>query len=101
MSARKRSTEPSWSDPDDAPEWSDEVFARAEIAVGAKVVRPAEGTLMRRGRPPLGEAAKQQVTLRLAPQVLEHFKASGTGWQTRISEVLERHVAGAGGSGKK
>ena len=94
MTARKRSTEPSWNDPDDAPEWDDEVFSRAEVAVGGKVVRPAEGTLTRRGRPPLGNAAKQQVTLRLAPKVLEHFKATGTGWQTRINAVLERHVSG-------
>jgi uncharacterized protein (DUF4415 family) len=92
MTAKKGSTKPSWSDPDDAPEWSDEVFARADIVVGGKVVRPASGTLTKRGRPRLGDASKQQVTLRLAPQVVEHFKASGSGWQTRLNEVLERHV---------
>ncbi len=54
MSAKDRNTKPSWNDPDDAPEWDDEFFARAEIAVGGKVVRQAEGTLTRRGRPPLG-----------------------------------------------
>lgn len=81
-----------WIDPDDSPEWTDEMFDRAQISVGGKVVREATGTLTRRGRPPVGDAPKQQVTLRLAPQVLDHFKAGGAGWQTRIGEVLERHV---------
>ena len=76
---------PSWVDPDDPLEWPDEVWDRAQFSVGGKVVRPAEGTLTKRGRPPMGDAAKQQVTLRLAPKVLEHFKASGTGWQTHPS----------------
>lgn len=49
MTAKERGTKPGWTDPDDAPEWSDEIFARAEIAVGGKVVRPAGGTLTRRG----------------------------------------------------
>lgn len=91
---KERSTRRKWVDPDDAPEWPDEVWDRAEIAIGGKVVRPSSGTLTRRGRPPLGEAPKRQVTLRLAPHVLDHFKAGGAGWQTRIGEVLERHVAG-------
>ena len=94
MSANGRDTKPSWNDPDEAPEWSDEVFARAEIAVGGNIVRQASGTLTRRGRPPIGEVAKQQVTLRLAPNVIEHFKAAGAGWQTRINAVLEGHVSG-------
>jgi hypothetical protein len=29
---------------------------------------------------------------RSAPDVLEHFKAGGAGWQMRIGEALERHV---------
>jgi len=81
-------------DDDDAPEWSADVFERAEIADGGTVTREAEGTLTKRGRPPIGEAAKQQVTLRLAPKVIDHFKANGAGWQTRLSSVLDRHVAG-------
>jgi BrnA antitoxin of type II toxin-antitoxin system len=43
----------------------------------------------------VGEVAKQQVTLRLPRHVLDHFKAGGPGWQTRIGEALERHVGGA------
>ena len=53
---------PGWDD-DDTPEWTNEQLDRAEIAVGGKVVRAVTGTLTRAGRPPLGAAAKQQVTL--------------------------------------
>lgn len=45
-----------------------------------------------RGRPPK-EITKQQVTLRLSPEVLDYFRAQGRGWQTRIDEVLNRYVA--------
>jgi uncharacterized protein (DUF4415 family) len=95
MSAKERDTKDSWSDPDDAPEWPDEVWDRAQIAVGGKIIRPARGTLTRRGRPPVGGIPKQQVTLRLPRHVLDHFKSGGAGWQTRIGDVLERHVGKA------
>jgi hypothetical protein len=32
---------------DENPEWTDEMFARAEIAVGKKIIRPARGTMGR------------------------------------------------------
>ena len=47
--------------------------------------------LVRRGRP-LGSGTKAQVTLRLDVEVLEQFKASGDGWQTRINEALKSWV---------
>lgn len=40
-----------------------------------------------RGRP-LGSGKKAQVTLRLDAQILEKFKATGSGWQTRINDAL-------------
>ena len=33
-----------------------------------------------------------QVTPRLSPQVLAHFKATGEGWQTRIDETLKKAI---------
>ena len=92
MTERERDTKANWIDPDDAPEWPDEVWDRAQIAIDGKVIRPATGTLTKRGRPPAGDAPKQQVTLRLPRHVIDHFKAGGAGWQTRIGEVLERHA---------
>lgn len=80
-----------WIDPDDAPEWSDDVFDRAEIRIDDKVVRPATGTLTKRGRPKL-DTPKQQVTLRLDQVVLDHFRETGPGWQSRINDVLRKAV---------
>ena len=62
------------SDPDAMP------FTDAEWAQ----VKP----LVHRGRP-LGSGIKTQVTLRLDTEVIEKFKASGTGWQTRINDALK------------
>ena len=94
MTETGKDTKLSLGEEDEIVEWDDDVFARAEISVGGKVVREATGTLTRRGRPPIGAKPKQQVTLRLPAQVIEHFKAGGAGWQTRIGEALERHVTG-------
>jgi len=47
--------------------------------------------LVRRGRP-LGSGSKTQVTLRLDVDVVEKFRASGDGWQTRINEALKSWV---------
>jgi uncharacterized protein (DUF4415 family) len=47
--------------------------------------------LVRRGRP-LGSGTKTQVTLRIDVDVLQKFKASGDGWQTRINEALKSWV---------
>ena len=90
MNESRRSSATSWVDPDDAPEWTIEEWAGAEIAVGDKVVRP--GAWRKPGRPPLGEHPKRQVTLRLDPDVLDRFRADGPGWQGRINEALRKAV---------
>lgn len=41
-----------------------------------------------RGRPPV-DTPKQQISLRLDPDVIEKFKATGKGWQGRINDVLK------------
>jgi len=102
MSANEKNSESTWIDPDDAPEWTDDQFARAQFSIGGKVIRPAHGTLTepgpprilepyKRGRPRAAEP-KQQVTLRLDPVVLERFRASGPGWQSRINDILRKAV---------
>ncbi len=37
-------------------------------------------------------AVKQQVTLRIDPDIVEYFKAAGQGYQTRINAVLRSYV---------
>ena len=92
MTASKKPIRTSWIDPDDAPDDSTpkwrEKFARADLREGNKIVR--------RGRPPLAHP-KQSVNLRLDIEVIEHFKASGPGWQTRINERLRQALPAAGG----
>lgn len=35
---------------------------------------------------------KQSVTIRLSREVIDAFKATGQGWQTRINEALLQHI---------
>jgi len=73
-------------DPDTAPDLSQggwpEKFAKAAV---------------RRGRPPSGQP-KVSTTIRLSQEVVDHFKADGRGWQTRIDcalrEWIKEHQAG-------
>ena len=71
-----------WVDPDDAPELTDEMLDRAVFRHG--------DTIIRRGRPPLGDKAKGVVTMRLDADVLESYRALGPGWQTQINADLRR-----------
>ena len=82
MSKKKKSGSPKWVDPDDAPELNDDFFARAEIRHGDTVIRP--------GRPPLGDHAKQPVTVRLDADIVASYRALGRGWQTQMNADLRR-----------
>ena len=89
MTESKPVIEEPWTDPDDAPEWTEDHFRYAQISIGGKVVREAVGTWTRPGRP-LSENPKKQVTLRLDPDVIEGFRATGKGWQSRINAELRK-----------
>ncbi len=89
MPKKEKTSRRAWVDPDDAPEWTEDQWDRAEFAIGGKVIRPANGTLTKPGRPK-SASPKKSVHLRLSPDVLEHFRKSGPGWQTRIDETLRK-----------
>jgi uncharacterized protein (DUF4415 family) len=91
MTGNRKDTSPGWADPDDAPEWTDEVFDRAAVWQGDQLVEPAKGTLTRRGRPKL-DNPKRQVTLRLDADVVDRLRETGPGWQSRINEILKKAV---------
>lgn len=55
----------------------------------------AESIKRNRGRPKLARP-KEQVSLRLSADVLDHFRAGGAGWQARIDEALREAVKKAG-----
>lgn len=40
-------------------------------------------------------STKIPVSIRLTPDVVEYFKASGKGWQSRIDQVLINHMMGS------
>jgi uncharacterized protein (DUF4415 family) len=74
-------------DPDSAPEWTEEDFDRAEVWHGDRYL--GRGLDFREGRRigrPKGKL--ELVTLCLDREVLDHFRAGGPGWQTRLNEKL-------------
>lgn len=75
------------SDPDN-PEATEEELANAR-PFAEVFPELAESIRRSRGRPAVPRP-KQQVSLRLDPEVIEKFKATGKGWQARINEVLKR-----------
>ena len=91
MRRNGKNTSPTWTDPDEAPELTDDVFARAELRDGDRVLRPGQGTLTRRGRPKL-DRPKRQVTLRLDADLVERLRATGRGWQSRVNEILKKAI---------
>ena len=77
-----------WDD-DELTEWTDDQFRRAAVYDGQKLIRPADGTLTRPGRPKSIDP-KRQVTLRIDGIVLDTFRATGKGWQSRINAELRK-----------
>jgi uncharacterized protein (DUF4415 family) len=78
------------ADPDDEnPEWTREDFARARPA--SEVV-PAVVAAYRRARGPQKRPTKRLISLRLDPDVIDHFRARGPGWQARINSTLRKAV---------
>ena len=80
---------------DEIPEWTEEDFARARPAreVLPEIFPPeiAAEMLKPRGRPRKSKT-KVHLNLRLSPEVVEYFKTTGPGWQTRVDEALKEWV---------
>jgi uncharacterized protein (DUF4415 family) len=73
----------------DSPELTKADFAKAKPFAE---VFPDLSASIRRGRGPNKAPTKKQVSLRLSPEVIQHFKKGGKGWQSRIDEALRRVV---------
>ncbi len=87
MTAKKRSSPATWSDPDDAPELTEAFFRQADQYEGSK--------LKARGRPKAA-MTKEPVKIRLDADVVAALRESGEGWQTRINETLRASLTLAG-----
>lgn len=77
---------------DDAPEATNEWFERARPAkdvlpgllgdkAAAELVKP------KRGRPPAA-SPKEHLNIRLDADIVEAFRRTGSGWQTRLNDAL-------------
>jgi len=86
----KKPKNSAWVDPDDAPQWTDADFAAAQYRIGGAVVTRAKAhaELAKRTRGPGKRPAKTSTTLRIPPDVLARWKATGPGWQTRMVQRL-------------
>jgi len=60
---------------DELPELTDEMLARAVVNKGGR---------------PRATNPRQLITLRLPADVIERWRATGPGWQTRMAERLEK-----------
>lgn len=70
------------------PEWTKEDFKRAVPLPGLPEALQVKLAGIQRGRPK-AEVTKQRISIRLSPDVLEGFRVSGAGWQTRIDAALK------------
>ena len=60
---------------DELPELTDEMLARARVNKGGR---------------PLSPNPRKLISLRLPTDVIERWKATGPGWQTRMAERLSK-----------
>ncbi len=81
MRTKKDSPSAEWADPDEAPPLTPAMLDKAEFFDGDRFVRRG------RGRPKLA-SAKEQINIRLDPEVLERLRSNGPGWQTKINQIL-------------
>lgn len=72
------------------PEWTEADFVAAcgPEALPPEMLAAFPRTKLRPGRP--AGSKKRAVSIRLDEDVLEKFKATGPGWQSRINEALKR-----------
>ena len=81
MSAKRKSTFRTSESTDELPVLTKAWFAEADFYNGTKLIR--------RGRPRVASPRKL-LSLRLPPEVIDRWKATGPGWQTRMAEVLTK-----------
>ena len=66
------------SEYEELPELDEDMLARAVVNKGGR---------------PRSDSPRKLITLRLPPDVIERWRATGPGWQTRMAEKLSRGPA--------
>jgi uncharacterized protein (DUF4415 family) len=77
-------------DKDASPELDEAMLSQLQPA---ERVFPAIVAAYRRGRGPQKKARKVPVSIRLSPEVVDYFRAKGSGWQSEIDEALIEYIA--------
>ncbi len=65
---------------EEIPELTDEFFIQADLHVGGKLIQ--------RGRPK-SKQRKVLLSIRYSQEVVNYFRATGAGWQSRMDEALK------------
>jgi uncharacterized protein (DUF4415 family) len=68
-------------DPDEARDLTEAMLERAEVFDANHFVRRGRGR-------PKSVAVREQISVRLDPDVLARLRAAGPGWQSRINTLL-------------
>lgn len=84
MTANNKSMADAWQDPDDAPDLSQTPWREKLDAAPVRVGRPKS------------ESPKVSTTIRLDQDVLDGFRKTGPGWQSRINAALREWLAEKG-----
>lgn len=84
-----KGTQPYGVPDEENPEWTaDEIRTAKPFAD----VFPDTAAALRRARGAQKTPTKQMVSLRLDGDVLEKWRATGKGWQSRMNDTLARHA---------
>jgi uncharacterized protein (DUF4415 family) len=78
-------------EPEDGPYDPNDAEATRAFFAQADLIR--HGRVVRRGkRGPQKAPTKKLVSLRLSAEVVDHFRSTGPGWQTRIDGALREAI---------
>lgn len=88
---KPKNTKRAVSGPDrENPEWTREDFADAMTF--DQLPARLRQKLSSRKRGPQKSPKKVPVSIRLSPDVVASFRASGAGWQSRVDDILREHI---------
>ena len=68
---------------EEIPELTDAFFAQADLHIAGKLIQ--------RGRPK-SKQRKVLLSIRYSPEVVNYFRTTGSGWQSRMDEALKEWI---------
>lgn len=74
----------------DNPEWTNDTFAKSIDVGGKSLLEAAKALRATRGKQIAPK--KVPISIRLSEEIINHFKAGGAGWQSRIEQALQEAI---------